>query len=237
MIIDKGHVEILLNKYGVLFFPRITSTTEVGGDGATFERYTQHFSEGFMPLGAYSYSLSFFGHISKIGRYCSIGRNVTVMGDKHPTAWPSTSPVFYRKGRARNWGSKRIDFPEFDAHGPKVTICNDVWVGDNVTLAHGVQLGTGCIVAAHSVVTKDVPPYTIVAGVPARIIRKRFDDATTADLIASQWWSLPVSAWDEIDPTSTSDLLKKVDEIRATEPELPEERFSIGRLMRNKFML
>lgn len=237
MIIDKDNAAVLLNEYKIRFFPPIRKSTEILGKHATFERRSQHLPGRFMPLGAYSYSQSFFSQVSRIGRYCSIGSNVTVMGDKHPTEWLSSSPVFYRQKRARFWGSDRIEFPKFDAQGSHISIDNDVWVGDDVTLAHGVHLGTGCVVATGSVVTKDVSPYTIVGGAPARVIRKRFDDALVKDLLASCWWCLPVSVWDEIDPTSPSEMLNHLNKIRAMTPDLPEDRFSISRLISSSFAL
>lgn len=237
MKIDKNHAAILLKEYGVRFFPSVGSSIEVRGKHATFERFTQHLPGSFMPLGSYSYSQSYFDHVAKIGRYCSIGQNVTVMGDKHPTEWLSSSPVFYRKRRARMWNSKRVEFPQFDHRGSQVFIDNDVWIGDDVVLSHGIHLGTGCVVATRSVVTKNVPPYTIVGGTPARIIRKRFDDDVIGELLASRWWCWPVSIWDECDPTSISDMLKHLDKVRGTIPELPEDRLSLNNLASNRALL
>ena len=116
-------------------------------------------------------------------------------------------------------------------------IDNDVWIGDDVILGHGVHLGTGCVVATRSVVTKDVPPYTIVGGTPARIIRKRFDDNVIADLLASRWWCWPISVWDELDPTSITEILNHLDKCLATTPDLPEDRFSITKLMADNFTI
>ena len=159
------------------------------------------------------------------------------MGDKHPTDWLSSSPVFYRRSRAKRWGSNRAEFPDFSSRGSRVVIDNDVWIGDDVILGHGVHLGTGCVVATRSVVTKDVPPYTIVGGTPARIIRKRFDDNVIADLLASRWWCWPISVWDELDPTSITEILNHLDKGLATTPDLPEDRFSITKLMADNFTI
>ena len=140
-----------------------------------------------MPLGSYSYSRSYFGQVSRIGRYCSIGANVTVMGESHPTDWISTSPIFYRPRRASTWQSKRQDFPHFQATGAKVEIGNDVWIGRNVIIKEGVTVGHGSVIGMGSIVTKDVLPYSIVGGNPAIEIKKRFSDEII--VIFFSWFS------------------------------------------------
>ncbi len=80
---------------------------------------------------------------------------------------------------------------EFDELAP-VIIGNDVWIGANVVIMNGVTIGHGAIIGATSVVTKDVPPYTIVAGSPARVIKSRFEDHIVQRLLAIQWWDLPI---------------------------------------------
>lgn len=230
MMITPKTSEALLKKYKVKFFPKIEEDVKVQGLDAAFERYTQHLPGKFMPLGSYSYAQSYFGDIATIGRYCSIGKNVKVMGDAHPLEWMSTSPFFYRKKRARFGGSKRTEFPDFEAKGAPVVIENDVWVGDNVTLAHGVRLETGCVVASGATVTKNVPPYAIVGGVPAKVIRKRFDEATIARLLETQWWRYPIFAWDDYDMTSPNTLINCIADVRRTYDELPEKRATIETL-------
>ena len=216
----------LHQKHGILFFPQLRSVTAVHGGDSLFEACTQHLPAKFMPLGAYSYSRSFFGQVARIGRYCSIGEGVTVMGNRHPVDWVSSNPVFYRRKRARVWGSNRNAFPEFEDIGDLIEIADDVWIGDDVLLGHGVRLGTGCIIAARSVVTHDVPPYAILAGTPARLIRQRFSDETVARLLASAWWDWPVSVWDDTDPRCIEAFLARADVLRETVPRLPEQRFT-----------
>jgi virginiamycin A acetyltransferase len=106
-----------------------------------------------------------------IGRFCSIGRRVTIGAAKHPTELLSTHPVVIGAGIA-----------------PETRIGNDVWIGDNVVIIAGIQVGDGAVIGAGAVVTKDVEPYSIVAGVPAREIRKRFDASIREQLLASKWW-------------------------------------------------
>jgi acetyltransferase-like isoleucine patch superfamily enzyme len=221
--IDGATADGLRQNHGILFFPRLRGTVQVEGGSALLEPFSQHPPGRFMPLGAYSYSRSFFGNVARVGRYCSIGEGVEVMGNHHPTAWVSTSPVFYRQKRATNWQSRRTEFPPFDDIGSPVEIADDVWIGDNVLLAHGVKLGTGCVIAARSVVTRDVPPYAIMAGSPARLVRMRFEDGVAERLLASRWWDWPVSAWDETDPRDIAAFLDRVAAVRDLPP-MPEAR-------------
>lgn len=120
-----------------------------------------------------------------IGRFCSIGPNFTCGVGIHPTDMLSTSPVFYstRKQCGVSFTSK----DKCKEH-ENVIIGNDVFVGVNVTLLSGVAIGDGAIVAAGAVVTKDVPPYAIVGGVPAKIIKYRFDEDSVKQLLRMKWW-------------------------------------------------
>ena len=119
-----------------------------------------------------------------IGSFTSIANGVIVGGGMHPISWVSTSPVFYI-GR----DSIKAKFSEYEREDVKKTIIgNDVWIGNNCLIKQGVNIGTGSVIGMGSVVTKDVEPYTIVAGNPAKIIRKRFDDQLIERLLKSSWW-------------------------------------------------
>ena len=123
---------------------------------------------------------------AKIGAYCSIANNVTIGGAMHPMEWASTSPVFYY-GR----DSVKKKFASFHrAEHKKTIIGNDVWIGGGCFIKQGVSLSDGAVVGMGSIVTKDVPPYAIVAGNPAKLIRYRFDDETINKLLKSEWWTL-----------------------------------------------
>jgi acetyltransferase-like isoleucine patch superfamily enzyme len=123
-----------------------------------------------------------------IGRYCSIADGVEILlGGNHRTDFVTTYPFWAMTGV---WpeAAGRGDF-----HGTKgdVSIGHDVWLGSQCMILSGVTIGAGAVIAARAVVTKDVPPYAIVGGNPAKVIRMRFDAGTVERLLASKWWDLP----------------------------------------------
>jgi acetyltransferase-like isoleucine patch superfamily enzyme len=124
-----------------------------------------------------------------IGKYCSIGPNVIIGLGPHPArGFVSTHPVFYsnnNEGCACFFRNDKI----FNDKIPKTIIKNDVWVGANVIIPGNITIETGAIVATGTVVTKDVPPYAIVGGNPAKIIRYRFSKDQVNVLIDSKWWN------------------------------------------------
>lgn len=145
-----------------------------------------------------------------VGAFCSIAAGCTIGGGMHPTDWVSTSPVFYKGRNVLRTNFSQNKFEEF-AH---TTIGNDVWIGSKCLVKGGITIGDGAIIGMGSVVTKDVPPYEIWAGNPAKCIRKRFDDETIAKLLKLQWWN-----WDEAKLKKYGDLfhnpqmfLKKLEE-------------------------
>lgn len=121
---------------------------------------------------------------TEIGSFCSIGSNVKIGGVAHPVHFVSTSPVFLSHKDSIKAKFARHDYLPM----VKTTICHDVWIGEGAFIKAGVRIGTGAVVGMGAVVTKDVPPYAIVAGNPARVIRYRFSDEMIQSLIATAWW-------------------------------------------------
>ncbi|MFT3784951.1 MAG: Vat family streptogramin A O-acetyltransferase [Tepidisphaeraceae bacterium] len=132
------------------------------------------------------YHYDFIGDKLVIGKFCAIARGATFImnGANHSMAGLSTYPfgIF-----GQGWDGARMSIDQVPTRGDTV-VGNDVWIGYDATILPGMTVGDGAIIAAKAVVTRDVPPYTIVGGNPARDIRKRFDDATIAELLAIRWW-------------------------------------------------
>lgn len=123
-----------------------------------------------------------------IGKFCSIANEVLIGLGNHPLDLFTTSPLFYRKKNTFNINliDKDLDFVE----SKKITIKNDVWIGARVIILDGVTIGNSAVIASGSLVTKDVADFTIVAGVPAKVIKNRFTDSKIKELLELKWWEL-----------------------------------------------
>lgn len=140
-------------------------------------------------IGRYSYTGSEGVFIeTDIGAFCSIASNVISGGAKHPIDWVSCSPVFHD---GRNIMGKHFSKHEF-CTSSKTYIGNDVWIGSRCIIKGGVNIGDGAVVGMGSIVTKDVPPYAIFAGNPARLIKMRFPEDIVRQLLSIKWWE-----WDD----------------------------------------
>jgi len=138
-------------------------------------------------IGDYTYINEYTridANTKSIGRYCSISHNVKIGMGPHPLNYVSTSPVFYSKHRGY---ILEDSYDEYKDKGYTV-IGHDVFIAANVIIFAGVNIGTGAVIGAGSIVTKDVPPYALVVGNPAKIIKYRFDKEKINALLSSQWW-------------------------------------------------
>ena len=166
-------------------------------DGAEeFEKHVTHF-------------YPFIGDRLIIGKFCAIARGVEFVmnGANHRMDCVTTYPFYIMGGK---WGSAIAPhLDELPLKGDTV-VGNDVWIGQNVTIMAGVHIGDGAIIGANSTVASDVPPYAIAAGNPARVIRKRFDDALIDLLQRYAWWDKSIDEIDAIMPMLTNSNLEEV---------------------------
>lgn len=141
-----------------------------------------------LSVGAYSYirSGSRLLSVAEIGRYCSIGRNVTLGLNprNHPLDWVSSSTQFSG---------------HYQRKITPLVIGHDVWIGDNAVIMAGINVGHGAVIGCNAVVTKNVMPYQIVAGNPARPIRLRFSDSLVEEILSTQWWRYDKKELDRLD--------------------------------------
>jgi len=146
-----------------------------------------------------------------IGRYCSIAKNCEIAAFDHPIDWLSTSPFQY---------NMKLHFPQHvkECHQikperPSTTyIGNDVWIGASCIIKRGISIGNGAIIAGGATVIDSVPPYAIVGGVPAKILKYRFDKKTISKLISLKWWELSADA---LDAVQFNDIHKAIEQIEA----------------------
>lgn len=175
---DIFYIEKFLNKeQKMLFYKKII-----------YEEYHKKYLSPIVSVGDFTYGIpevlefKYDSTRVEIGKFCSIAKNVTIIcGGLHRTDWVTTYPFncFIR------------DYNNIKGHPVtkgNIIIGNDVWIGQGVTILSGVKIGDGAVIAANATVTKDVEPYTIVGGIPARFIKARFDEKVIKQLLKVRWW-------------------------------------------------
>lgn len=152
-----------------------------------------------------------------IGAFCAIGARTAINPFNHPSNWLSTHEFQYHP-KSFDWVDEYNEFERLERTPdmfPAVVIGNDVWTGHNVNVTAGVTVGDGAIIAAGSVVTKDVPPYAIVAGVPAAVKRYRFAEQTIERLLRVKWWELDLTDLSGLPFRDVDRCLDRIEEIKA----------------------
>lgn len=164
--------------------------------GSRIEAYTRHSPGTLINLGSFSYASANGPLITNlsVGRYCSIAVGVRLMDGNHPLHAVTTSPYHYGAFfNAANipeefcYRGQRQSFPQ--TYGP-TSVGNDVWIGSHCTIRSGLTIGDGAVIAGGANVVSDVPPYAIVGGNPAKIIRYRFPEELRLRLLDLQWWDV-----------------------------------------------
>ena len=196
------------------------------GPGARIEPYAC-FPAGLSlgTMGAFSYSEGALDVAVEVGRYCSIAAGVCALRDRHPMEWASTSSITYDIDAAEGYrhfvaahrdfnGGEFVATPPGDLMAPAPRIGHDVWIGQHAMLARGITVGHGAVIAAGAIVTKDVPPYAIVGGTPARTIRMRFAEPLVDRLLASRWWEFDASVFKRCDYRDPSRFVEQIEAMR-----------------------
>ena len=188
-----------------------------GSDQQVFPHQTRltygHFD---WPIGDHSYGHpTVYAHGLEqlvIGKYCSIGGGVTIILAQHKPDFVSTYPfALYRE----YWPGVPVEARDHSGKG-NITIGNDVWIGHNALIMAGIKIGDGAIIGAQAVVTRDVPPYAIVGGNPARVLRYRFDQEIINRLLELRWWDLPDEGVEFLTPFILSnDIERFITQVRS----------------------
>jgi acetyltransferase-like isoleucine patch superfamily enzyme len=171
-------------------------------------------------VGRYSYigSGTIFGDV-RIGRFCSIAGDFSIISGDHPLDYLSTHPFAYNNEIFGDDPEYRnIDFKinrPIPKPSPPLEIGNDVWIGSRAIILKKVRsIGNGAVIGAGAIVTKDIPAYAVVGGNPARILKYRFDEATICKLEDLRWWELPLCQIKHLDFSNPYDCISRLEEIR-----------------------
>jgi FkbM family methyltransferase len=233
MLLDQEKIDCLKEMQVIIHNPNVTRFLHVGKEDVIFESPVEvrPGTYDIQRIGAFTYMGGGYDTnmrgIESIGRFCSIASGVVCGQAEHPTDFISSSYIFHGKSAGNVWTAAK-DFQEKNSRvltqaihrhyadvgvrKGKINIGNDVWIGEGVFISKGVSVGDGAIIAARSVVTKDVPAYAIVGGIPARVIRYRFDEVTIARLKKIRWWAYGLGALNNVNFEQMPEALDKIEE-------------------------
>lgn len=190
ILIEKDKIELKIKKKCV-FLKGSQIDLRSSFEGRNLISYNAKIRNSKLGFGSYVGENSIIYGVN-VGRYSCLSLGVVTAIGRHPTkTFASIHPAFYAKNHSIGFSYvKEQKYEEHDSRQGEwcVVIGNDVWIGANVTLLEGIKVGDGAVVAAGAVVTKDVPPYAIVGGVPARILGYRFSDDKIQWLMQKKWW-------------------------------------------------
>ena len=182
------------------------------------ERYSNMPKGRVLGLGAYSYSRTVNMDIDfSCGRYCSVATNVTLSDQEHPldrvSSHPFSTHPHMKEFAAKEFGVNiEIESHSFLKDPPKIG--HDVWIGAGAQIKRGITIGTGAVIASRAIVTKDVPPYAVVGGMPAKVIKYRFDEETVNKLLASKWWEFNYVDFPKVSTKNVHEFIDKINEMR-----------------------
>lgn len=187
-----NYLRYILGWLKSLLSPRISCLAQITPDSKIDKRACIHrFAKVKRSIvGAYTYisNDTIFDNV-RIGKFCSIADHCRVGMPWHDPSLISTSPIFVIKNNAVKSSWTELDHSDYESK--PVEIGNDVWIASHVLIMGGLTIGDGAVIGAGAVVTKDVPPYAIVGGVPAKVIKYRFSKETIRKLMDLAWWNLP----------------------------------------------
>ncbi|MDP4265925.1 MAG: CatB-related O-acetyltransferase [Bacteroidota bacterium] len=191
---DKYRLKKIIKKYGILAGKESKINNSSFFEGGNSINNNTEILDSYLGYGSYISNNSIIRK-TKIGRYCAIGDYVRTCIGMHPASeFVSIHPAFFSTNRQAGFTYTNETIFEEHKYIDKekkyvVEIGNDVWIGNNVIIFDGIKIGDGAIIAAGAIVTKDVSPYTIVGGIPAKLIKSRFDEKIISFLNEFKWWN------------------------------------------------
>lgn len=172
---------------------------------AMAEKYTNHPQNRVLSLGAFSYCRTpLIAHDFNAGRYCSIATGVSLSDQEHPidriSTHPFTTHSHMSQLAAKEFGREHKITPH-QFLKPAPVIGNDVWIGQGAMIKRGITIGDGAVIGARALVTKDIPPYAVVGGTPAKVLKYRIpDEGLRAEVQALKWWDYNYADFPQTDP-------------------------------------